>query len=549
MLKALILSYLKSFKNKLALLILVGILAGATDGVIPFLIKRIFDSEPTQESISVLVILVVCFGFFRASVNLLYINLSSSLGHEVIKNLRLQLMHRIINLNPTRILQQGPSKTASMIINDATFLRELMVDILPSAFKETFRFTAILIATLYLNFYLSILGLIAIPVIALFVVLTSRLAKKYAQKAQQSLSYLTSFIFSALIGIKTIKSFQLENPIESKFKELNEDLKLNSVKADVFKNLSVPINEFLAATALGVLIWIAFGKISSEIITKGEFLGFLVSLFLLYDPVKKLSKAKSFIAASAGALSRLTNILAIPIENGPKIEPEFSNFNIELDNVSFEHEGKKILSGVNLFINQGSKVAIIGESGVGKSTLLDILSGFLTPTEGVVKLGGIPISDIPLEFLVKHITFASQSLDFFDALGLLNFGKEVSEEEIAKWLQKFKINNSFSSNFKFQEFGLSLSEGEKQRLMLIRVLLKKAEIYLFDEVTSALDPQLEELILKEIFAELRSKTVILVSHRPAPLKYADRILELKDCSLIERNDLLPREKTNLTTLC
>ncbi|MCX7952779.1 MAG: ABC transporter transmembrane domain-containing protein, partial [Deltaproteobacteria bacterium] len=277
-------SILRFFKWKLVALTLAAVAIGATDGAIPFLVKYLFDDVIDNQKIpiSIFVSALVGIGLIRASLNFFYVNFSATLGNNAIKILRDQIFNKSLTFSPQQTINLGPSRITSLVVNDSAFLKELVIDLIPGIIKDSIRLLSLTIVSFYLNFNLSLIILFTIPFVALIVQKISKRARKYASLAQTELGTLTSLTINVLLGIKTVLAFNMVKLLREEFNNLTDKIKKFAIKADVSRQLTVPINEALASIGIASAIFYGVNQIQLGVLTKGDFIGFIVTLGLLY---------------------------------------------------------------------------------------------------------------------------------------------------------------------------------------------------------------------------------------------------------------------------
>lgn len=524
-----------AFKWKILLLCCIAVLIGSTDGLIPFLVKYLFDKVIDQGWTSLVVFLLVFTfaGASRAFLNLVYIYIAATFGNLAVTELRNKLFERILRLNVSEVSKIGPSKLTSVVVNDTTFLKELLIDLVPAVIKDSVRLFALISASFYMNPVMSAFVLVAIPIIALIAQRVSKFAKKYSSMGQTEVGRLTSLTVNSLLGFKVVKAFGMENVLKTHFQDLTDRIRALLRKTDIAKSVSVPINELLATLAIAVALYWGVNQIQSGTVSKGEFFAFVVTLGLVYDPLKKLSKAKSQISANLGSLERVSSLLTNQ-DQDQKSKPSqvvryIARPDIQLKDLSFCFGNNPILKELNLTIPYGKKLVIMGLSGIGKSTLADIIFGFEKPMEGSVLIGGVSADSLTVEELRSKITYVTQTPVWFEQLGLGNFGESVELDHVKEILENLQCGyllERVKEPSSIGELACLLSGGEKQRLFLAKALCRDTDIYIFDEVTSALDPETEIKVLDYIVRRLHGKTLVFITHRESVKRYADLILDM-----------------------
>ncbi|MCS6893950.1 MAG: ABC transporter ATP-binding protein/permease [Deltaproteobacteria bacterium] len=543
--KEFFLEILFKFKGYILVLCLLAASIGATDGGIPFMIKFLFDKvlDSNLEFAAIFVSILIVLGFLRAFLNYLYISFSASVGNQAIVSMRKALFDIVLASDVNFVQRTGPSKLVSVIVNDTAFLKELIVDLIPALIKESLRLVVLVGASFFLNWKLSLILFLTVPIVVYSVQKISRKARKSASLAQVEIGKLTSMLVNVLLGFKTLKCFQLENSLKKLFSKLVESIKTFSRRADVAKSLSVPVNELLATVGISVVLWLGLSEIKEGNLSRGEFFAFLATLAILYDPIKKLSKIKSQIGASFGALERVATMYQSFRTTNSTIscyDQFISSFDIKIINLSFSYTKDLVFRNLNLVIPFGSKIAIMGPSGIGKSTLADVISGFARPINGEILIGGVSIFEVEWSALRRIITYVPQAPIFFEQLGIENFGEYANLDEARALLNEVGCGYLFDrlvQNENIGELASQLSGGEKQRLFIVSALIRPSMVYIFDEITSSLDRETEEAVLKLIFRRLKSKTVIFISHRDTIKRFVDQVISFETNNLLRIEDV------------
>ncbi|MCB0355058.1 MAG: ABC transporter ATP-binding protein, partial [Bdellovibrionales bacterium] len=352
----------------------------------------------------------------------------------------------------------------------------------------------------------------------------------------------------SITGNKVVKIFGREEFERARFRDQNEQLTRTFISSERIQALTGPVNEVLAAAAIaGVILYGGYSVVVSGTRSQGDFIAFLTSVFLLYEPFKKLSRVHNNIQLGLSGADRIFEILDTdPQIVDPKHPVSFESSSAEIffDSISFSYPNSETeaLREVTLRIREGSKVALVGLSGSGKTSLVSLIPRFIDPERGRVTLGGTDIRNVSLAELRKRIAMVDQHTFLFNDTIFQNisYGKEdASEEEVhaaAKAAQAFEFISQLPNGFQTQvgEAGMTLSGGERQRIAIARAVLKNAPILILDEATASLDNHSEREVQKALRELERERTSIVIAHRLSTVLDADMIVVMSRGRIVEQ---------------
>jgi subfamily B ATP-binding cassette protein MsbA len=399
-----------------------------------------------------------------------------------------------------------------------------------------------------ISWELTLISLVTLPFSAGIISWIGIKLRKYSQRIQEKIADITSVIQETISGVKIVKAFGTENYENNKFKKETGGYFRMVLKITRVRNLSSPITEILSV-GVGVVIIYYGGTmvLNNNEIKASEFLGFLFAIFQLLPPIKELSGVNNRIQESSAAGDRIFEIIdtqpdIVNKENAIPVT-EFKS-EVVFEKVGFaypDEPGEKVLENINFSVNKGEVVALVGPSGGGKSTLVDLLPRFYDVTSGAIKFDGTDIRDLKIEDLRKFIGIVTQETILFNdsiknniCYGSTNFSEDkiVEAAKIAN-AHNFIIEMPNGYDTEIGERGVKLSGGQRQRLAIARALLKNPEIMIFDEATSALDNESEKLVQEALDRLMKSRTVVVIAHRLSTIKNADKILVLQNGEIIQ----------------
>lgn len=479
---------------------------------------------------------------------------------EIVSNeLRVALLNRIVSLNYHFFsnLQAGSSSLLSRTLNDTIIIQQglvLYMDLL----REPFIAVISLAAMVWLNPQLTLICLIFSPLVVFVIRQVSVRLRKLSTESQDNLDSITKSFKETVDGIRVIHAYNLENYAKRRFREKID--RYNSIRKKISKRaeISSPINEFLAAIAIGGLC-LYIGRMTLKGQTDiSSFLMFIALAANLEKPLKKIQQAFVGIQQTEVSIQRVFQIIESQdvVRERPVSEQESFPAHwktIEFRNVCFDFGETRVLNNINIQVERGQTVALVGESGGGKSTLVNLLERFYDPTEGEILIDGINIQKFSLHRLREEMAYVSQDTFIFDETIEENIrcGNTVkSQEKMVEAATKANAISFINAHpLKFLartgERGGNLSGGQKQRLSIARALFKDAPILILDEATSALDSASEIEVQKGIASLLQNRTSFIVAHRLSTIQAAHRILVIEKGQIVEQGthqDLLAKNQ-------
>ena len=465
----------------------------------------------------------------------------------VVKDIRNKLFTKALSFSPSFYTRERKGDLIARVSTDVQEIETSILQVLETIFREPL----IILLSIGLMIYISppLTGIVLLMLAFTTFVIggIGKKLKQSSQEVQQALGIILSRWEEYLGGIKTIQSFNAERYKEQQFDVENNFYRIKTIRMLQRRDLSSPLAEFLGISVITVLLWIGAQQVFEKQIEAGTFFAFLFAFFNVIDPAKSFSRAYFDIRKGMAALSRVEEILHYTSEVIPPSNPiPFTTFEKEItfDRVSFHYPGstQKVLDNVSFSLPKGKKIALIGPSGAGKTTICELMARFYDVTEGRITIDGIDIKNISLLDLRSAFSVISQETTlFYDTiLGNITLGrediplKEVIEASRIAQAHEFIMDTQEGYNTHIGDRGLMLSGGQRQRLALARALLRNAPIMIMDEATSAVDTKVENAIQSDIFPYLENKTLLIIAHRSNSIQHVDEILVIQEGKIIEQ---------------
>lgn len=467
----------------------------------------------------------------------------------MITNIRRKLYHKFNSLSLRYYSERKAGDIISRFTNDVNMIQNTVSVTFTNLVKDPMLIIVFVGMAFYISWKLTLISILIIPISTVFIIQIGWKLKKYSIRVQEKLSEFTSVLSETIYGSKIIRAFSMEHFENKRFEKKLRSYFRSLMKNAVYSNLTSPLTEFISI-AIGVfIIWYGGREIfSGQSLAPEEFLGYLIIVFQIMTPIKDISTVNNRIQESAAASKRIFEILDTEsdiIESENAVEKESFENTIEFRDVWFRYdepypnsqeENRNVLKNVNFNISKNEKIAIVGLSGVGKSTLIDLLPRFYDVSAGEILIDGINIKDIKLPSLRKLFGIVTQEIILFNDTIKNNiaYGDEDTPDdkiiEAAKNANAhdFILETELGYETVIGERGIKLSGGQRQRIAIARALLKNAPIMVFDEATSSLDSESESLIQEAIDKLIQHKTSIIIAHRLSTIKNTDRILVIDD---------------------
>ena len=547
--KRLYIDYSKKYLNKIILSAILALLVAASTSSIAWLldpaIKKIFIEK--DQSLLIIIPLAIILAFVVKGISL-YTARAIMIGvaEEVKKTLQVHMLRSLINSDTQAIDQKHSGKFISNVTYDVTHITNLLTNAVLNLFKDSLTLIGLLFVMFYQNWKLSLIAIIMIPLASLSARTLGKRMSKVATEAQEKSGFLTTYLVELFKNHKLTKIFQKET-----FEMKRAETHLNQLKEKTKKIALVlvrltPVMEILTGIMIATLIFYSGKLIVKNEIDVNNFFSFLAAMMLAYQPVRTLSSLNIVINQGLSAAMRILPIIdtknSITDCTDAK-ELNISEGSIGLKNISFRYnlsEGN-VLKDINLDFKGGKMTSLVGHSGSGKSTILNLIPRFYDVQSGEITIDGQSIYNSKINSLRKHISLVSQETTLFDDTIKNNIkyaDENASDEEIYEaaklsYCEEFiqKLPNKYETLI--GEDGVRLSGGEKQRISIARAMLKKSSIILLDEATSSLDAETEKKIQDALKILTHNKTSIVIAHRLSTILNSDRIYVIQSGKVMD----------------
>jgi len=528
---------------------LLALVISATKGGTAWAVKPALDEIFLKKDVSKLIFLpigIILLYLVQGVARYIQNYFMKYVAQKVMMEIRNDLYFHINRMSVGFFHKTHSSILMSRITNDVRGLSKVASDVIPDFLIQTFTFIALIGVVFYQEWRLAIIAVLILPFVVMLIVKIGGKLKKISRKTLENAAVINTVLQESFIGVKIVKAFGMEEYENRRFEKVNRrsfDLSMKAVKTD---ELTSPLMEFLGAIAGAIILWYGGYQVIKGISTPGTFFSFLAALAMLYEPLKKFGNMSNDIHQAMAAAERVFELL----DQKPDISDaanavELKDFKdrIEFKDVWFAYNSEKemVLKNINLEINKGEMIAIVGMSGVGKSTLVDLIPRFYQVSRGELKIDEYDINKLTLKSLRSKIGIVTQDIFLFNdtvkdniAYGRINADEDKIIDAANKaYAHQFIMEMPDKYETIIGERGVRLSGGEKQRIAIARALLKDAPILILDEATSALDSESEMMVQKALENLMRDRTTFVIAHRLSTVRKADKIIILDDGRIAE----------------
>jgi len=540
--------YLKPYKKKLSLAILFSVFVGVIASSPVPIIQKTFDDIFVEKDFFMLkAIPIALVILYTIKAGLVYVQNIIILGisWELVVRVREQLFSHIHKLPFDFFENNETGQLMSRIMNDVSIMQSTITRLLKELIQNSITLIALLGWIFYLKWDWAIISILVVPIMSLPISNIARKLKKLSHKGQEILAILSATILESFSGIKVVRAFGMESIEEKKFNSFSENF-LRVMKKNVkYVEITSPFLELLGVLSASVILWYGGFQVLTDKVSQGTFIAFIVGLFMMYAPLRLLFKIYANIHTSLAGAERVFSILDLEEEKIKEGKKELFNLNkiIKFENISFKYPSRNaaVLTNINITLEKSKVLAIVGMSGAGKTTLVDLLFRFHEPSSGNVLIDGINIKDYTLKSLRSNLALVSQETFLFNDTIKKNiaYGRSNASEDDIIQAAKASHVDSFVRDFEegydtiIGERGVKLSGGQRQRISIARAILRNAPILVLDEATSALDSESEKSVQDALHNLMKHRTTLVIAHRLSTIASAHSIVVLDKGQIVE----------------
>ncbi|MBN2782775.1 MAG: ATP-binding cassette domain-containing protein, partial [Campylobacterales bacterium] len=541
-LNRLVVPYLKDYVPYILLALLGMIISAAGASASAYLVKPVLDEIFVDKNVELLHLLpyaIILVYAMKGGGKYIQVYFSAYIGHDIIRRVRDRMLDTMLHLDLSFFYKYRTGELISRNIGDIDRIRSVVSNMIPEIGRQSLTALGLLGVVIYQSPKLSFFALIVVPLVAYPLSRIAKRLKKLSHRSQEKSSDITANLSEIFNNIEIIKAHATETFEHEKFKQENMSFFKLNMKTVKTSELTGPLMEILGAIGVVAVIIVGGTEVIEGSMSVGSFFSFLTALFMLYTPIKRISSLYNQLQDAIAASERIFFILdqeAAP--SGDRVFEEKIEI-AEFKNIKLMYEDKPILKDINLTISKGEKVALVGDSGGGKSSLVNLLVRFYEPDGGALLFNGENLNQFDIKSVRNKIATVTQRVYIFNDTVAANvaYGKEIDEERVVSCLQKayayeFVSDLEDGIHTQLDENGTNLSGGQRQRIAIARALYVDPDILIFDEATSALDTKSEAYVSKAIDEIAKDKITIIIAHRLSTIKTAQKIAVLKKGEIV-----------------
>lgn len=544
-----LLRYLRPYRFRFLAAFVCSALVAGLSGAYAWLVRPVLDGIFISKDETLLLVLplavfavAVLKGIFSYGQNYLM----NYVGNEVITDIRQALFRQLIRLPVSYHDVNTSGRLVSRVINDVNLMANAVSGVLKDVFQHGLTFLAMLGVSFYQNWKLAALSIVVVPLSVVTMVRMGERLRALATRGQERIGDMASLLQEALAGIRMVKAFGREDEEARRFSGSNKAFLQTTMKSIQVSSVGSSHMEVIGVVGVAGIIWYGGSLVIEGSMTPGAFFSFLTAMFMAYTPIRRLSSANNAIQQALSAARRVFDVLDLKTEQdadrGRVVSAPIAR-SLEFRGVTFRYQGHELpaIHGIDLTLQAGEMVALVGSSGSGKTTLVSLVPRFYEPTEGQILIDGVDIRECTLGSLRAQIGVVSQEVVLFDDTVRNNIGygrpgatdEEVIQAATLAYAHEFIERLPGRYQTLIGERGVKLSGGERQRLAIARAILRDPPILILDEATSALDTESERIVQLALANLMKNRTTLVIAHRLSTIQNADRIVVMERGTTVE----------------
>jgi len=541
--------YVRPYRARLLWSILCGALLSGTTALVALMVKPVLDKIFVDRDTTKLLLfpmVIVLLYVVRGLLSYGHAYLMRSIGQGIVRDMREQLFAHVQGMPLTYLHEHHTGTWISRMINDIALIERAVTSAVNDLLRQGLTMLGLIGVAFYRDWLLATYAILILPLASLLIMQLARQLRALNRRAQEHLERLSALLAEVFSSLTIVKGFGREAYEHERFQRRNAtyyDVAMRVARAD---EMGSPLMEWLGAVGVAGVVWYGGQQVIAGGTTPGTFFSFLTAIFLLYEPMRKLSRVNNTIQSALAAAERTFAVLDTPDEwvgdaRKPVLPPLRHRLIFTEVTLRYRTDGPLALRDINLTVEAGEVVALVGASGAGKTSLVQLVPRLYTPTSGCITIDGVDIGSVSLASLRGRIGIVPQEVVLFDDTVWHNirYGNlHASETQVqaaarAAYAHEFVMQLSQGYDTVIGERGVRLSGGEKQRIAIARALLRNAPILILDEATSALDSASEQMVQYALANLMKDRTTFVIAHRLSTIRHASTIVVLHEGSIVE----------------
>jgi ATP-binding cassette subfamily B protein/subfamily B ATP-binding cassette protein MsbA len=546
-----LLQFLKPYYGQMlvALVFMIIVTAASVSG--PYFVKLAIDEGISKSNVVALrniVLIYFVVSVIQVITNIFRVRLMSRVGQHILYDVRMNMFNHLQNLSLSFYNRYSVGRVITRVINDVGTLREFVTWATLAIVRDLLGIVGILIAMLTLNLRLSLLTFTVLPLMVIATIVFRQAARRNYRKVRAAVSWTNSVLAENVNGVRVVQAFSRQSHNYANFKDyVNRYFLERSLDAAKVASVFTPIVDTLGAIATALVVYLGGTAVLGESMTAGVLIAFVLYIDRLFDPIRDLSRRFDTLQSTMAGGERILELLNTPVEvRDAEDAREMGTIlgEVRFEDVSFHYSDDPalVLDGIDLEVRAGQTVALVGETGAGKTTIVKLLTRFHDPTSGCIRVDGVDLRSVTQGSLRKQMGMVLQDPFLFNGSVMENilFGRlDASSEDViaaakAVGAHDFIVRLKNGYDTSVEEGGATLSVGQRQLISFARALLADPRILILDEATSSVDTQTEQIIQKALATLLKGRTSFVIAHRLSTITNADKIVVIHDGRIVEQ---------------
>ncbi|WP_233581749.1 ABC transporter ATP-binding protein [Flavobacterium macacae] len=542
--------YTKPYKSRYYWVIFFAITLSVFAALRPFLLKETVDEYITpQDSVGLLYYILLMAGALIMEVisQFYFVYLANWLGQDIIRDIRVKLFIHLMSFKMKYFDNEPVGKLVTRSVFDIESISKIFSQGLFMIISDLLKMIVVLLFMFYMNWKLTLIVMCAMPILVIATRVFQKKMKVAFEEVRTQISNLNTFVQERVTGMKIVQLFSREDIEYEKFKVINDKHKKAWIKNVWYNSIFFPIADIISSISLGLVVWYGGMNIIAEngSTSFGDLFSYTMFIGMLYNPLRQIADKFNEMQMGMIAANRVFEVLDIKehIQDKGKEVAHMFNGNIEFNNVHFSYTDKEeVLKGINLDVKEGETIAIVGATGAGKSTIINLLNRFYEINSGEILIDKTNIKDFTLDSLRNQIAVVLQDVFLFaDTIhnNITLENPEISREQVVKAAKKIGVHDFIMTlpngyDYNVKERGVMLSSGQRQLIAFLRAFVSNPSILILDEATSSIDSYSEDLIQRATETITKGRTSIVIAHRLATIINADKIIVMEKGHVVEQ---------------
>ena len=543
-----VMTFTKPYKKVLYLSMFFSMVLSFLSPIRPFLINYAVDNYimiENADQLQFICIILLGILFLEAIFQFFYIYLATWLGQHVIQDMRAKVYQHILKLKMTYFDNTPIGSLVTRAVSDIETISDIFSQGLFVIIGELLKLIVVISMMFYTDWRLALMSMIAIPILLVATAWFKKNIKAAFQDVRKEVSNINTFVQEHIVGMNLVQIFNREDAELKKFQDINKGHLSAHLKSVFYYSVFFPVVEILSALSIGMIIWYGGEAIvSGKDVTLGELVAFILYIHMMFRPIRQLADRFNVLQMGIVGSERVFKVLDTEdfITDEGSVEKENIDGEVEYKNVKFAYKNEDwVLNGLSFKIEKGKNLALVGRTGAGKTSIINILNRFYEIQEGEISIDGVEIRDFKLSNLRKHIAVVQQEVHLFSSSIMENivlFDENIKEESVIDAAKEIGIHNFIMSlpggyNYIVGERGVTLSTGQRQLISFLRVYLRNPKILILDEATSSIDSHTEQILQNALQKISEGRTTIVIAHRLSTIVNSDKILLLENGKVLE----------------